>query len=86
MNVPDIRNFMDAFRKLTLFFSYSAKRKQILKDQLQNGDHENLLADTTNEQDGPLVPDRNYRGLPVLSDTHWLMRVDSMDCQLQSCV
>ena len=84
-NVPDIRNFMDAFKELTLFFSYSAKRKHILKQQLQNGDDENLLADSTDEQDEALVPDRQYRGLPVLSDTRWLTRVDSIDCLLKRC-
>ena len=70
-SVPDIRNFMDSFKELTLFFSYSAKRKHILKHQLQN-DHENLLADSTNEEKEPLIPDRKYRGLPVLSNTRWL--------------
>ena len=35
-NVPDIRNFMNSFKELTLFFKYSAKRKHILIDHFKS--------------------------------------------------
>lgn len=82
--VPDIRNFMSSFKELTLFFSYSAKRKHILKTCLRDGEDSNLLADTLEEDEQRTVPDRHYRGLPVLSDTRWLTRVDSIDCLLKN--
>ena len=82
-SVPDIRNFMDKFKDLTLFFSYSAKRKHILQQYLKDDkEQDNILADCTMEDDNSL-PQRQYRGLPVLSDTRWLARVDSIDCLLR---
>ncbi|WAR25200.1 hypothetical protein MAR_010904, partial [Mya arenaria] len=41
--VPEIRNFMNAFKELTLFFGYSAKRKDKLKTFLTK-DMSDLLA------------------------------------------
>ena len=80
-NVPDIRNFMDSLKELTLFFKYSAKRKLILKEHLKNDkDHEDLLADLHEEE---IVPNRRYLGLSVLCDTCWLTRVDSIHCLLK---
>ena len=82
-SVPDIRNFMDAFKELTLFFAYSAKRKHILQQHLKSEeDRGNLLADCFDEEEDP-IPKRQYQGLPVLSDTRWLTRVDSIDCLLK---
>ena len=82
--VPDIRNFMNVFKELTLFFSYSAKRKHILKMCLKDGKDSDLLADTLEEDEQCTIPDRHYRGLPVLSNTRWLTRVDSIDCLLRN--
>ncbi|SMN01044.1 hypothetical protein SPONL_1737 [uncultured Candidatus Thioglobus sp.] len=80
---PDIRSFMDTFKQLTLFFGYSAKRKHILQKHLKDTEvQKNLLADSIEDED-LLVPDRNYRGLPTLSDTRWLTRVDSIACLLK---
>jgi hypothetical protein len=42
---------------------------------------EDLLADSVEEE---LIPRRKFQGLPVLSDTRWLTRVDSIDCLLQN--
>ena len=83
--VPDIRNFMDTFKEITLFFSYSAKRKTILRQFLKDNESQNLLSDCddNDSDDGACIPDRKYRGLPVLSDTRWLSRVDSIDCLLK---
>ena len=79
---PDIRNFMDTFKQLTLFFGYSAKRKNILLKHLKDSEvQKDLLADSIEDED--LVPDRHYRGLPTLSDTRWLTRVDSIDCLIK---
>lgn len=81
-NVPDVRNFMDALKELTLFFKYSAKCKRILHDHLRSSDSDDFLADCI---DSELVPaKRKYQGLPVLSDTRWLTRVDSIDRLLKN--
>ena len=42
---------------------------------------QNLLADSADEEQ--LIPKRKYQGLPVLSDTRWLTRIDSIDCLLK---
>ena len=81
--VPDIRYFMYAFKELTLLFKYSAKCKHILLEHLKNDkDSDNLLADSVHEDD-ELIPNKHNRGLPVLSDTCWLTRVDSINCLLK---
>ena len=87
-NVPDIRNFMDSLKELTLFFSYSAKRKHILHAHMKsNEEHKNLLADCDPEKDDQgCIPKRKYKGLPVLSDTRWLTRIDSIDCLLNNYI
>ena len=80
-NVPDIRNFMDLLKELTLCFKYSAKQKYILKEHLKNDkDHEGLLADIIDLHE---QPKRQYLGLAVLCDTCWLSRVDSIHCLLK---
>ena len=80
-NIPDVRNFMDGFKELTFFFHYSAKRKHILLDDLKSSKNpENFLADNVDE----FLPKRKFQGPPVLSDTRWLTRVDSIHCLLQS--
>ena len=45
-SVPDIRNFMDAFKELTFFllFAYSAKRKHILQQHLKSEEDRGNLA------------------------------------------
>ena len=45
-----------------------------------DNDHEDLLADLHEEE---IVPKRRYLGLPVLCDTRWLARVDSIHCLLK---
>lgn len=81
-SVPDVRNFMDTFKELTLFFNYSAKRKYILVDHFKSSStQEALLADCV--EDEPL-PYRKFQEIPVLSDTRWLSRVDSIDCLVRN--
>ena len=75
-SVPDVRNFIETLKELTLFFKYSAKRKHILNQHLKSS-HDDFFADCI---DSDLVPKREYRGFPVLSDTRWLTRVDSIHC------
>ena len=84
--VPDIRNFMDTLKSLTLFFKYSPKRKHILHEHLQSSAQEDLFADVDSpNESNPLEHTRTkYRGLPVLSETRWLARVDSIDCLLRN--
>lgn len=84
--VTDIRRFMETLKELTLFFGNSAKRKHILLKHMSVQDQENLLADSMEDEDEEimLIPKRRHRGIPVLSDTRWLSRVDSIDCMLQN--
>ena len=86
--VPDIRNFMNAFKELTLFFSYSAKRKHILRQCFNNPeDEQNMLADSDDwplDEGSDLIRKKKYHSLPVLSDTRWLTRVDSIDCLVRN--
>ena len=50
-NVPDVRNFMQTFKELTLFFKYSAKRRHILVDHFKSPNIEdNLLADCIDDE------------------------------------
>ena len=52
-----------------------------------NEEHKNLLADCDSEDnDQGCVPKRKYKGLPVLSDTRWLTRIDSIDCLLNNYI
>ena len=81
-NVPDVRNFMDTLKALTLFFNYSAKRKHILREHLKSSAQEDFLTDCV---EGHLMPEkRRFEGIPVLSDTRWLTRVDTIDCLLKN--
>ena len=85
--IPDIRNFMDTLKQVTLFFGYSSKRKHILLKHMSSQEQEDFLADSIDDSesdDTGLVPERKYRGIPVLSDTRWLMRIDSINCLLKN--
>ncbi|MES9880276.1 MAG: DUF4371 domain-containing protein [Sedimenticola sp.] len=82
--VPQIRNFMNTFKELTLFFGYSAKRKDILKTRMKNATHD-LLADSQGNEDEDtsiLMNAARRQSLPTLSDTRWLARVDSISTLL----
>jgi hypothetical protein len=83
-SVPEIRNFMNTLKELTLFFKYSPKRKGILKEHFKNNnDHQDLLTDISEDYEDDLLPSTRYQGLPMLSDTRWLSRVDSIHCLLK---
>ena len=84
-NVQEIQNFMTTFKEITLFFTYSSKRKFILKRNLDK-DSDDLLADCVTEDHGEklLSSAIHRRTLPTLSDSRWLSRVDSMSCLLKS--
>ena len=43
---PEIRNFMDTFKSITLFFSGSLKRKGTLSEKLSESAGNDLLADS----------------------------------------
>ena len=71
---------MDGFKELTIFYHYSAKRKHILLDHLKSSKNpEDFLADCVEDE---FFPKRKFQGLPVLSDTRWLTRFDSIHCLL----
>ena len=49
--VQEIKNFMTTFQELSFFFSYSPKRKEILKQNFStSSDAEDLLADCPKEE------------------------------------
>ena len=86
-DVREISNFMTTFQQVTLFFffSYSAKRKDILKEKMgAASDAEEPLADCTLEEheEENLSAASNRECLPTLSDTRWLSRVDSISTLL----
>ena len=74
---------MATFKEITLFFSYSAKRKDILKAHMHlNTD--DLLADCPKEDHEQTLfsAGLHRQNLPMLSDTRWLSRVDSISTLL----
>ncbi|WAR25217.1 hypothetical protein MAR_010921, partial [Mya arenaria] len=74
-NVPEIRNFMNAFKELTLFFGYSAKRKDKLKtfltkdmsDLLAEEEYKHELYNTTCKSDSLCQHCRTHVGYHVLT-------------------
>ena len=85
--VQEIKNFMTTFQELSFFFSYSPKRKEILKQNFStSSDAEDLLADCPKEEHEERLfkSALNRESLPTLSDTRWLSRVDSISTLLAS--
>ncbi|XP_068720569.1 52 kDa repressor of the inhibitor of the protein kinase-like [Montipora capricornis] len=79
--IQEIKNFMTTFQELSSFFSYSPKRKEILKQNFStSSDAEDLLADCPKEEHEERLfkSALNRESLPTLSDTRWLSRVDSI--------
>lgn len=67
---------MDTLKALTPF-KYSANH-----EHLKSSAQEDILAECA---EGDLLPGkRRYEGIPVLSHTRWLTRVDSIDCLLKN--
>ena len=76
---------MTTFQELSFFFSYSPKRKEILKQNVSTStDAEDLLADCPKEEHEERLfkSALNRESLPTLSDTRWLSRVDSISTLL----
>ena len=70
--VQEIKNFMTTFQELSFFFSYSPKRKEILKQNFStSSDAEDLLADCPKEEHEERLfkSALNRESLPTLSDT-----------------
>ena len=66
---------MGTFKELTLFFRYSAKWKHILVDHFKSSNiQEDFLADCEDD----LSPKRKFKGIPVLSGTHWLTQLTQL--------
>ena len=83
--VQEIKNFMTTFQELSFFFSYSPKRKEILKQNFStSSDAEDLLADCPKEEheERLFMSALNRESLPTLSDMRWLSRVDSISTLL----
>ena len=79
---PVFHNFMDEFKELDIFFHYSEKDKHVLLDYLMFSNKlEDFLAKCIEDE---FLPKRKFQGLPVLSDTHWLTQVYSINCLLQN--
>lgn len=71
---------METLKELTLFFKYAAKHKHTLGRHMQSS-REDFLADVADDNLGPA---KKYCGLPVLSGTFWLTRIDSIQCLLNN--
>ena len=72
---------MATFQELSFFFSYSPKRKEILKQNFAgSSDANDLLADCPKEEheERLLKSDLNRESLSILSEARWLSRVDSI--------
>ena len=78
-SVPDVRNFMKTLKELALFTKYLAKRKNILRHHMHSS-NEDFLADIADDTLGPV---KKFHGLPVLSHTRSLTRIDSIQCLLK---
>jgi len=79
--VQEIKNFMTTFQELSFLFSYSPKRKEILKQNFStSSDAEDLLADCPKEEHEERLfkSALNRESLPSPSDTRWRSRVDSI--------
>ena len=77
--VPEIRNFMTSFQELTFFCCASAKRKAVLHRHISPVEMTNILGvDEIKDESGLLEAANRRTGLPTLSDTRWLARVDSV--------
>ena len=83
-NVPEVRNFLDCFKELTLFVNYSAKRKHIMTTNMS----EKIVDDLTKDLEAEKHKEEHFQSasrrqvLPTLSDTRWLSRVDSISTLL----
>ena len=76
---------MTTFQELSFFFSYSLKRKEILKQNVStSSDAEDLLADCPKEEHEERLfkSALNRESLSTLSDTRWLSRVDCISTLL----
>ncbi|XP_068734712.1 52 kDa repressor of the inhibitor of the protein kinase-like [Montipora capricornis] len=76
---------MTTFQELSFFFSYSPKRKEILKQNFStSSDAEDLLADCPKEEHEERLfkSALNRESLPTLSDTRRLSRVHSISTLL----
>ena len=83
--IPEIRNFMDSFQSLTFFFSYSAKRKAILRKHFKDGNSlDDLIVDIEDDDASTqsLKSGSSHQTLPKLSEKRWLSRVDSISTLL----
>lgn len=80
--VPEVRNFMDAFRELSFFISNSSKRKSIVKSRISQKDTDELLSDLSEHEEELLLHSNRRQGLPTLCETRWLSRVDSISTLL----
>ena len=77
-NVPEVRNFLDCFKELTLFVNYSAKRKHIMTTNMS----EKIVYDLAKGLEAEKHEEEHFQAasgrqvLPTLSETRWLSRVD----------
>ena len=81
-NVPEVRNFIDSFKEITFFISYSAKRKHILKTRISQKVVNDITLDADENEEEFLEVQIGNRVSPTLSDTRWLSRVDSISTLL----
>ena len=80
--VPEVRNFMDAFRELSFFINNSSKRKSLLKSRISQKDSDELLSDISIHEEEMVLHSNRRQGLPTLCETRWLSRIDSISTLL----
>ena len=83
--VPEIRNFMQTYQKLTFFLGNSAKRKEIVKSHVTNADSLQEILSGEGERtvdETELISGGRKAFLPTLCDTRWLSRGDSISALL----
>ncbi|XP_062511262.1 uncharacterized protein LOC134187161 [Corticium candelabrum] len=81
-DVPEVRNFMDAFRQLSFFVNNSNNRKTILKSKISLKEVDQLFGNLKEHEEEILLYSNRRLGLATLCDTRWLSPVDSLSTLL----
>ena len=83
-SVPEIRAFMESLKEMAIFVNYCAKRKHIMLTNVSEKVVDDITKDLDlEEREEELLETASHRqGLPTLSDTRWLFRVDCISTLL----
>lgn len=81
-SVPEVRNFMDSLKDMTVFINFCAKRKYIFKVSVSDKGADDFLKDLAPHEQELLTQSNRRQGIPTLSDTRWLARIDAISTLL----